>query len=512
MEKSKNPSGNSIPRRTFIGGVTTAAVGLTVVPRHVLGGSGFVPPSDKINVAYIGLGTQGLRQLPDIIQIPEVQITAVCDPQRKAIDYYDWSPTGLRNELRKVIGNPNWNTGGNNTIPGGLDNGKEIVDAYYAKETGKKYDCHAYTDFRELFEKEKDLDAVQVMTPDHLHGVISAAALKRNIGVSVHKPLSNRLLEGKKVVDLAHKSEATTHLLPWDSNGPDMPKVMEWINSGAIGKLKEVHNWSFRPVWPQYAKLPTDTPKVPGGFDWDLWLGPESARPYHPHYTNMVFRGWYDFGGGSMADMGHYSLWTVFEALKLGKPTIVEPNFSHVCGINDKGSAFKINNDFSFPFASKVRFKYPAIADRPALDLVWYDGGMRPPVPQEFYDQGVEFPSEGMMFVGDKDIILTRGFHVENPYLLSKGVKLTEEVSAAAGAVQVPGIKRFIDGVKAGKQIDGGFRQAWPITEAVNLYATALRSQKTLMYDADAMKITNDAKANDYLKRDYRKGWGLEEI
>lgn len=508
----KETSENSIDRRAFIGGVATAAIGLTVVPRHVLGGSGYVPPSDKINVAYIGVGTQGLRQLPDILQLPEVQVIAVCDPQRKAINYYDWSPTGLRDELRKVIGNPNWNTGGNNTIPGGLDNGKEIVEAYYAKTTGKNYTCKGYTDFRELFEKEKDLNAVQVMTPDHLHGIISTAAMKRNIGVSVHKPLSNRLHEGKKVVDLAFKSDVTTHLLPWDSNGPDMPKVMEWINSGAIGQLKEIHNWSFRPVWPQYPTIPTDTPKVPEGFDWDLWLGPEAVRPYHPHYTNMVFRGWYDFGGGSMADMGHYSLWTVYEALKLGKPTIVEPNFSSVCDINKEGAAFKIENNFSFPFASTVRFKYPAIEGRPAVDLFWYDGGMRPPALKEFYDQGVEFPSEGMMFVGDKDIIMTRGFHVENPYLLSKGVKNTEEVSAAAGAVKVPGIKRFIDGIKAGKQIDGGFRQAWPITEAVNLYAAALRARKTLIYDADAMKIVNDKKANEYLDRNYRKGWSLEEV
>ena len=500
----------SINRRTFIGGVSTAAVGITIVPSNVLGGK-HIAPSDKINVAYIGMGTQGLRQLPDIIELPEVQVTAVCDPQKKAIGYYDWSPEGLLNQMRKLIGKPNWTTGGDNSIPGGLDNGKEIVDAYYAK-TGANYKCKAYTDFRELFEKEKDLDAVQVMTPDHLHGKICTAALKRNIAVSVHKPLSNRLHEGRKVIDLANNSTAITHLQPWDSNGEDMPKIMEWINSGAIGNLQEVHNWSFRPVWPQYAKIPATTPKVPDGFDWDLWLGPEAARPYHPHYTNMVFRGWFDFGGGSMADMGHYSLWSVFEALKLEKPTIVEPNFNHVCDINEKGAAFKINNNFSFPFASSCRFKYPAVEGRPAIDLVWYDGGMRPPVPKEFYEQGVEFPSEGMMFKGTKGSILTRGFKAENPYLLAGGVKDTKEVSAAAGAVRIPGIKRFVDGIKTGKQIDGNFRQAWPITEAVNLYAAALRSHKTLFYDAEKMRITNDEKANNYLDRTYRNGWSLDDM
>ncbi|MGI9531686.1 Gfo/Idh/MocA family oxidoreductase [Lutimonas sp.] len=509
-ESSETSFNDAISRRKFIEGAGTAAMGFTIVPSSVLGGK-HIPPSDKINVAYIGLGTQGLRQLSDIIQIEDVQITAVCDPQRRAINYYDWGPTYLRDQMRELIGKPNWNTGGNNTIPGGLNNGKEIVDAYYAK-TGKNYKSNPYTDFRELLEKEKDLDAIQVMTPDHLHGVICAAALKRDIAVSVHKPLANRLIEGKKVFDMALRSNATTHLQPWDSNGGDMPKVMEWIRNGAIGELEEVHNWSFRPVWPQYAKKPTDSPKLPEGFDWDLWLGPEANRPYHPHYTNMTFRGWYDFGGGSMADMGHYSLWTVFEHLKLGKPTIIEPNFNHVCGISEQGTAFKINNDFSFPYASSMRFKYPAVDDRPAIDLVWYDGGMRPPVPKEFYEQGVEFPSEGIMFKGSKGIIMTRSFRATDPYLLGGDIKKTEEVSAAAGSVKMPGIQRFIEGIKNGKQIEGGFRQAWPITEAVNLYAVALRSQKTLHYDAEAMKIKNNEKANEYLNREYRKGWGLDEV
>ncbi|MEJ0101275.1 MAG: Gfo/Idh/MocA family oxidoreductase [Bacteroidota bacterium] len=182
--------------------------------------------------------------------------------------------------------------------------------------------------------REKDLDAVKIMTPDHLHGILSYAALKKGKHVIVHKPLSNRLIEGKKVIELAKNNKAVTHLVPWDSNG-STDTVMAWINAGAIGTLTEVHNWTNRPVWPQYPEIPTDTPPIPQGLDWDLWLGPEADRPYHPNYTNMVFRGWYDFGGGSMADMGHYSLWTVFNALKLQSPTIIEPHRSHVCGFHD---------------------------------------------------------------------------------------------------------------------------------------------------------------------------------
>jgi len=506
-------SENPMNRRKFIGGLTSAAIGMTIVPAYVLGGRKYIAPSDKINMAYIGLGTQGLRELPELLEIPEVQITAVCDPQKNALGYFDWDPASLRDKVRKAIGNPKWVTGGNNSIPGGRDNGKEFVDGYYAKSKSvSNYNaCKAYSDFRELFDKEKGIDAIKIMTPDHLHGVLSMTALKRGISITMHKPISNRLIEGKKIIDMAQKTNVITHFIPWDTNG-SMDQIMLWINNGTIGQLKEVHNWSRRPVWPQYSQIPTDKPKLPDGFDWDLWIGPEAERPYHPHYTNMVFRGWYDFGGGSMADMGHYSLLTVFKALQLENPTIIEPNLSHVCEIKDQTVAFTIENNFSFPHASSVRFKYPAKGNRNALDLIWYDGGMRPPTPEEFYKNNKEFPDEGMMFIGDKGIIMSSGFKVSDPFILSGDIKLAKAVSAAEGAVKQGGAKRFIDGIKNNQQVDGNFREAWPLTEAVNLYAVSLRAQKTLKYDADNLKITNDVNANKYLNREYRKGWELENI
>lgn len=503
---------NAVPmdRRTFIGGVATVA-GLSIVPARVLGGPNHVAPSDKINLAYIGLGTQGLREMPRLLELEDVQVTAVCDPQKKSIDYFDWDPRSLLNSVRETVGDPNWTTGGNNTIPGGLENGKAMVDGYYRHHRQiTNYNCKAYTDFRELFAKEKDIDAVKIMTPDHLHGVIAMAAIKRGIATSTHKPLSNRLLEGKKVIDMAKKTDVVTYFIPWASNG-SMAQIMVWINGGVIGQLKEVHNWSYRPVWPQYAHIPTDSPKIPEGFDWDLWLGPEAERPYHPHYTNMVFRGWYDFGGGSMADMGHYSLWTVFNALQLEKPTIIEPNRSHVCDIRDNTSAYKINNDFAFPFACTVRFKYPANEIRGAVDLVWYDGGMRPPTPDAFYQKGEEFPEEGMMFVGDKGIIMTSDFRVRDPYILAGDMALAKEI-VEEESEGPRGMARFIEGIKMKKQIEGSFRDAWPITEAVNLYAVALRRNKTLTYDAANLNITNDEQANAYLDRTYRQGWALEDM
>jgi hypothetical protein len=510
----KPVDGSQIDRRKFLKVTATGALAFSIVPRHVLGGKSFIAPSDKITLAYIGCGTQGLRELLPLLSVPGFQVISACDPNKNAVGYKDWSKDGLRDDIRAAIGKQDWNPGGDNAVAGGRENGKSVVDTYYSNiRSGDKFrGCTAYADFRELLDKEKDLDAVKIMTPDHLHGVITMAALKRNKHVLMHKPLSNRLLEGKEVIEMARKSDRITHLVPWDSNGP-MDQVMDWINSGKIGTLKEVHNWTNRPVWPQYPTLPTDAVTIPDGFDWDLWLGPEADRAYSPNYTNMVFRGWYDFGGGSMADMGHYSLWTVFDALKLEAPTIIEPNFSHYVGFKDCVPDFPYN-DYSFPQASSVRFKYPDNDSRPAIDLCWYDGGMKPPLPVELLENNEEFPSEGMMFVGDKDKILT-GFNIQNPRLLSQPKTATvenpqtpiKEFDRMAAALQL-----FVDACKSGKQYPGSFRDAEHITEAVNLYATSLRAGRLLKYDAANRQITNVPDANKFLSRAYRPGWDLASI
>jgi len=499
----------TIGRRKFVQVTAATALGFTILPRHVLGGKDYIAPSDKITLAYIGCGTQGIRELLPLLANPQFQVIAVCDPNKQAIGYKDWAKDWLLGEIRTAIKQPDWAPGGDNTIPGGRDNGKSIVETFYAnvrpelKYTG----CAAYADVRELLDKERDLDAVKVMTPDHLHGVIATAAIKRGKHILIHKPLSNRLLEGKKVIELARSSKVITHLIPWDSNG-SMDQVMAWINAGEIGTLSEVHNWTNRPVWPQYPTLPTDTPAVPDGFDWDLWLGPEASRPYSPNYTNMVFRGWYDFGGGSMADMGHYSLWTVFNALQLQGPTMVIPHQSHVVGMNGV-VPFQIKNDFSFPIASTTRFKYPANGSRPPVDLCWYDGGIQPAIPIELMEQNKELPAEGMMFVGDKGKILA-GFNVQNPQLMAGGkIQSADQKTDKRSQVEQTSqaLPLFVEACKSGKQYPGSFREAEFITEAINLYAVAQRTGHLLKYDAASRSITNAPDANKYLSRDYRTGW-----
>jgi hypothetical protein len=495
---------NHSNRRKFLG---TAAVAFTILPRRLLARSGEVPPSDKITLAYIGTGTQGLRELLPLLAAPEIRVISVCDPSKHALGYRDWARDSLLREIRRALNKPDWRAGTEGTIPGGRDAAQNIVDTFYGSQG-----CTAYADYRELLDKEKDLNAVKIMTPDHLHGVISIAAMKRGKHAIMHKPIANRLLEADRVIETARATGVATHFMPWDSNG-SMDQVLAWIRDGSIGNLREIHNWTNRPVWPQYATIPTDTPPVPEGFDWDLWLGPERERPYHPNYTHMVFRGWYDFGGGSMADMGHYSLWTVFRALDLAGPVVIEPMASHDQVLID-GIASGVKNDFSFPAASVVRFQYLGRGNHGPVDLIWYEGGMRPPTPPEYHDLVNEFPAEGMMFVGDKGKALA-GFRVENPTIMPRFPSAIASPPPPPPVPQQPGqlspgLRQWVAACKGGAPSEGSFLHARGISEAVNLYAVALRTRRRLYYDPASRRITNVPEANKYLSREYRKGWNPE--
>jgi hypothetical protein len=216
-----------------------------------------------------------------------------------------------------------------------------------------------------------------------------------------------------------------------------------------------------------------------------------------------------------MGDMGHYSLWTVFNALQLEGPTVIEPNLSHICAMKDPAVPFQIHNDFSFPMASSVRFKYPAKGSRPAIDLIWYDGGMRPSIPVELLENNKELPAEGMLFVGDQGKILT-GFNIQSPVLLSgkkvEGAESPKEDARNQVEKSAAALDLFVDAVKSGKQYPGNFIEAEHLTEAINLYAVALRSGRLLKYDPAATTITNVTEANKYLSREYRTGWHPDTI
>lgn len=505
---------SDLNRRHFLGNAAGAAAAFSIVPRNVLGGAGFVAPSDKLNVAYIGLGTEGIREMLPMMLSDDIQMVAVCDPNKDSTDYIDWSKDEIANSVRKFLGKPDWRKGLNG-IPGGREVGRDIIETYYGSKrpSGQFKGCASFADFRELLEKQKDLDAVKIMTPDHLHATISIAAMKKGKHVLMHKPIANRVDEARKVLAVRKQAKVATYFIPWDYRGP-IDTVMAWVKDGAIGKLREVHNWSHRPVWPQYLTLPTDRPPIPKDFDWDLWLGPERDRPYSPQYTHAVFRGWYDFGGGSLCDMGHYSLWTVFRTLKLEAPYMVEATPSTASIITDQVS-HKIHNDYSFPFASTIRMRFAAGEDRGPIDLFWYEGGMRPRTPDELYEDNQELADEGMLFVGDKGKILA-GFEIEEPRLIPEK-KMREYAGPKPKPVPPQGdenevprhVIEWVEACRSGKTSGGDFSYAGPISEAFNLSAIALRTGKRLEWDAANMKITNVPDANKYLYREYRQGWEL---
>src|SRR5437773_4096161 len=277
------PQPPGLSRRKFIQAGGAAAAAFTIVPRHVLGGPGFVAPSEKITLAYIGCGTQGLREMLAMLAMPDVQIVAVCDPVKDGHDYVDWSKDGLRAAIAGALGKPDWRRGAPG-IPGGRDVAKEIVETSYAnqRQSERFNGCAAYVEFRELLEKEKDLNAVKVMTPDHLHATVAIAAMNKGKHVLMHKPLANRVHEARVVIETARKTKVATHFLP-ASDGAIVRAIKAWIDDGAIGTLREIHNWSNRPMWPQYPTLPTEKFPIPEGFDWQLWLGPSLDRAYHPN-------------------------------------------------------------------------------------------------------------------------------------------------------------------------------------------------------------------------------------
>ncbi len=499
---------SKLTRREFMG-TTAAATAFTIVPSRVLGGLNHVAPSDKLNIAYIGCGTQGIREMASLIINPDVQITSVCDPNKFSTNYVDWSLHGIRNIVRRVLDEPGWGSGLNG-IPGGRDVGQELVEKYYAKQTGsgRFKGCASYNDFRELLEKEKDIDAVKIMTPDHLHAAVSIASMKKGKHVVIHKPIANRMHEARLTIDTARKTGVSTHLLAW-SERSGLGTALDWITKGAIGELREIHNWSNRPVWPQWTSNPSDSPPVPDDFDWQLWLGPVPDRAYHPNYTNAVFRGWYDFGGGSIADMGHYSLWPLF--LKFGintAPLSARAYGTTTCIVEDHVSK-GVRNNVAFPYSCIVEFDFPKLEILPPFKLYWYDGGMKPVTPDELDAEDKELPREGMMFVGDKGKILA-SFHGGSPRLLPEK-KMVEWSGSAEPPEEMTNRdeRAWIEAFKSGDQSPGSFLKATPVTETILLGAVALRARKKVVYDQKNMEITNLPEANQYLRREYRKGWEM---
>jgi hypothetical protein len=499
----------NLNRRDFLGRMAAASA-VTIVPRRVLGGRGYVPPSDMILLAQVGCGTQAQRQVnTGMVARPELQFVAVVDPNRDTQDYVDWENFGNRNRIRKFLDEPAWGDG-DTGIRGGRDVAKQIMETYYRKHNRPATGIRSYEDYREMLEKESDIQGIVNITPDHQHGGINVSALRKGKAAISHKPLASILHEVRRTVTAARESSAASHLLAY-SNNPDRHTLATWINAGVIGTVREVHNWTNRPFWPQgWQEYYKSGPPVPAGFNWALWQGPEPDRPYHPNYTFCLYRGWYAYGAGCLGDMGFYSLWQPYRILNLGVPEFVEarPNNDAVVDENHVSDGGRVSQ-VGLPRASTVRWRHPATAGRPAVDTFWYDGGMKPQTPDELYEDNEDLADEGMLFIGDKGKILC-DFRANKPRLLPMSRQRAFEGSLKAQTVDPTTPEdEWIGAIKKGSKSRGSFEQVAPLAEAVTLATIALRvPYKRLLWNAEAMQFTNSAEANKLVRRQqYRDGW-----
>ncbi len=446
-------------RRKFL---VRAAAAAAIVPRFVLGGKGYQAPSDKVNIAGIGIGGMGAGDLSELSQ--QNNIVALCD--------VDWD---------------------------------------YAAKTFKQYPkAVPYKDYRVMLEKQKDIDAVVVATPDHLHAVISMAAIRAGKHVYTEKPMTYCIEEARKLATAAREAKVATQMGNQGHATESIRLLCEWIADGAIGPVREVHAWTPHPVWPQGMERPADQPPVPANLDWDLWLGPAPYRPYHPAYLPGSWRGWWDFGTGGLGDMGCHILDHTFWALRLGQPLSVEARASIF--VKESMNWDKVLNTESYPQASVVYYHFPARGNMPPLRLVWYDGGLMPERPEELEpDRAMGDRYGGALYIGDKGKILT-GSHGANGLRLIPESRMKEYVRPARTLPRSIGHRQeWIAACKGGAPAGSNFPDyAAPLTEMVLMGNIALRMPGTkLLWDGDKREFSNVPAANRYLGREYRPGWSL---
>ena len=490
---NEDVAGSDCSRRAILSGA--AAAPFLIVPRHVLGGGGAPPPSDRLNLACIGVGAQGTRVMLDFLKQPDVQVTAVCDVNREGDDYSEWGDNELRNKVRSVTGAFSWGDQFKGCVAG-REPAKRIVELYYGSHTtsGQYGGCTAYNDFRELLSKQSGIDAVVIGTVDHWHAPIAIAAMKAKKHVYCQKPMAHAVGEARRMAEVARESGTANQVAIGNSASEDTRLLQEWIAAGAIGPVRRVENWSTRPFWPQGIDRPADVQPVPDGLDWNLWLGPAFERPFNHVYLPFVWRGWYDFGAGALGDMGQYSFDTIFRVLKLAAPTTVEASST---------KPFKE----TYPAASVVHFEFPARENMPAVTVNWYDGGLRPQTPPELDGLKSGEDNEGVLFIGDRGTMMC-GFHGQRPRLIPEA-KMSAFEPPPKTLPRSPGhYREWIEAAKGGPSAAANFGFESAVAQAILLGNIAVRTQEKLRWDSTAMKVVNSAAAQELVMPPYRGNWG----
>ncbi len=446
----------NVNRRQFLT-AATAGSAFMIVPRRVLGGPGFQAPSDTLNIAGIGVAGMGSADLKDM---ESENIVALCD--------VDWN---------------------------------------YASKTFERYpNAKRYKDFRVMLDTQKDIDAVVVATPDHMHAPISMAAIKAGKHVYTEKPLTHTIKESRELAAAAKNAGVATQLGTQGHAMEEARLLCEWIWDGAIGEIREIHAWTPHPVWPQGIQRPTETPPVPEQLDWNLWLGVAPERPYHPAYHPGMWRGWWDFGTGGLGDMGCHIFDPIVWAMKLGHPTSVEASHSYFVpeGLNWD----KPRNAESFPRASLVHYKFPEREGMPAVTLHWYDGGLMPERPEEL-EPGRKMGDTygGVLYAGSKGKILTGSHGARAARLIPESAMQAYDRPPKILPRSIGHREEWIRACKGGEPAGVNFDKAGPLTEIVLLGNVALRFDKTLTWNPESMTFPDTPEANQFVQKEYRLGW-----
>ena len=445
-------SDNRISRRTFIFGSAIMAAGCATST------SVYIPPrrisaNEKVNLAAIGAGGKGHSDISGARDAGGNNVVALCD--------VDW---------------------------------KRAAGAFKENPNATKY-----KDFRVMLEKERDnIDAVTISTPDHMHAPAAVAAMQLGKHVFVQKPLTHDVYEARRLAEMARECKVATQMGNQGHSGPGVRRLCEWIRGGAIGDVREAHIWTNRPIWPQAIPRPDRVMKVPDTLDWDLWLGTAPNRPYNKCYCPFAWRGWWDFGCGALGDMACHIMDPAYTTLDLKFPISIE-------------AIQEGNNEETFPAWSIITYEFAARGDMPPVKIIWYDGNKLPPRPEGVKDdETLGDGDNGTIFVGDKGM-LACGCYGGSPTLIPREKmddfdKPDRTIPNSTGHYQ-----EWIDAIKGVKPAKGdllkGFDYAGPFTEMVLLGNLAIKTGQKVQYDAEKMEISNLPEANQYLKREYRRGW-----
>jgi predicted dehydrogenase len=525
-EKRKEPSKNidlteknEISRRDFISKAAVTGAAFTILPRNVLG-RGFVPPSDTMNVACVGVGGMGRSNL---INLASQNIVALCD--------VDWGFTDEKlarldtdaSNLQQHIDHPDATPGAAQaTTTADAAKAKTRLENILHLKNDLIPKAKRYSDYRKMLEEQKDIDGIIVATPDHMHAPITLAAMDLDKHVYVQKPLCWSVDECRKLAAKAKdKPKLATQMGNQGRSLNDTKTAVELIQSGAIGEVREVHVWTDRPVgfWPQGVPRPQaasgslDALKwdpagvntrlaaamagnypIPQTLSWDLFLGVGPSVNYHPIYHPFNWRGWVDWGVGAIGDMGAHLLDVAMTSLNLGYPTSVET----------VSSPF---NGASYPTASIIFYEFPSRGSMPPVKLTWFDGGLTPPKPVELGEEQLK-KEGGAIIIGSKGKLMHDTYGA-NPRLLPNSL----QDSVKKPAPKLPRIDaeahelNWVAAAKGHGQASSPFSYGAQLTEVMLLGVVSLRAGRKIAYDGASMRVTNVSEANQYLSRQYRTGW-----